>query len=290
MLSNLMRMRTVQIQRTNRRHESMKSEAKGRVRFAAQWLTVFIMTSLSAKAFGAIVAKPHVYHLAGIKYEGFLAYDDSQAGPRPGVLVAHNWMGVSEETQKVVRRLASLGYVAFAVDIYGVNRRPANVEEAAQMSSNFKRDRTLLRARMQQGLKVLRDQTQVDKKKLAVIGYCFGGTAALELARAGADAKAFVSFHGGLDSPKPQDALRIKGRVLALHGADDPYVPAGDLAAFEAEMRAAKVDWQLIKYGGAVHSFTEKAAGNDPKKGAAYNESADRRSWEAMLSLFRETL
>jgi dienelactone hydrolase len=136
----------------------------------------------------------------------------------------------------------------------------------------------------------LRELPQVDKRKLAVIGYCFGGTAAIELARAGAEAKAFVSFHGGLDAPKPQDALRIKGRILALHGADDPFVPAADLAAFEEEMRTAKVDWQLIKYGGAVHSFTEKAAGNDNKKGAAYNEAADRRSWEAMLSLFREVL
>jgi len=244
----------------------------------------------STAAFAAIVSKPHTYHLAGIKYEGFVAYDDAVKTPRPGILVAHNWMGVTEQTQEVVLRLAQLGYVAFAVDIYGANRRPANVDEAAKLSSMYKKDRTMLRSRMQQGLKVLRDLPQTDKKKLAVIGYCFGGTAAIELARAGAEAKAFVSFHGGLDSPKPQDALRIKGRILALHGADDPFVPAADLAAFEEEMRSAKVDWQLIKYGGAVHSFTEKAAGQDPKKGAAYNESADRRSWEAMLGLLRESL
>lgn len=247
----------------------------------------FVFIGLSADA--ALVKKDFEYNLAGKKYEGYIAYDDSQKGPRPGVLVAHNWMGVTDETKSKVDQLAELGYVAFAVDIYGKSSRPKNVEEAAALSSGFKKDRVPLRNRMHQGLKVLREQKNVDKNKIAVIGYCFGGTAALELARAGGDVKAVVSFHGGLDSPKPADGAKIKGRVLALHGADDPFVKDEELAAFEKEMRDHKVDWQLIKYGGAVHSFTEKAAGNDNSKGAAYHASADARSWEAMKQVFAET-
>ncbi len=242
------------------------------------------------QAHAAIVKKSYDYNLAGKKYEGYIAYDDSKKGPLPGILVAHNWMGITDETKSKVDQLAELGYVAFAVDIYGKDVRPKNTEEAAALAGGFKKDRVPLRNRMHQGLKVLKEQKNVDKNKIAVIGYCFGGTAALELARAGADVKAIVSFHGGLDSPKPADGARIKARVLALHGADDPYVPAADLTAFEDEMRKGKVDWQLVKYGGAVHSFTEKAAGSDNSKGAAYNASADKRSWDAMRSFFTETI
>lgn len=237
----------------------------------------------------AIVKKSVEYNMAGKKYEGYVAYDDAKKGNQPGILVVHNWMGITDETKSKADKLAELGYVAFAVDIYGKSVRPKNAEEAGALATGFKKDRASLRNRMHQGLKVLREQKGVDKNKIIALGYCFGGTAALELARAGADLKGVVTFHGGLDSPKPEDGAKIKGRVLALHGADDPYVPPGELAAFEEEMRKNKVDWQLIKYGGAVHSFTEKAAGADNSKGAAYNASADARSWEAMRTFVTET-
>ena len=141
---------------------------------------------------------------------------------------------------------------------------------------------------MQAGFEQLKKSRFVDAEKTAAIGYCFGGTTVLELARAGADVDGVVSFHGGLDTPTPDDAKKIKGKVLALHGADDPFVPPAEEQAFEEEMRKAKVDWQLVAYGNSVHSFTDWNAGNDNSKGAAYNEKADKRSWEDMRDFFNE--
>lgn len=220
--------------------------------------------------------------------EGFIAYDDALKGARPGVLVVHQWKGLTDYEKKRAEMLAQLGYVAFAVDIYGKGVRPKTTEEAGAQAGKFKKDRDLLRARVRAGLDALRKQPQVDPKRIAAIGYCFGGTTVLELARSGADIAGVVSFHGGLDSPKPEDGKNIKCKLLALHGADDPFVPAKDLAAFEDEMRNAGVDWQLIKYGGAVHSFTDWDAGALNLKGAAYNEKADKRSWEHMKLFFNE--
>jgi dienelactone hydrolase len=174
------------------------------------------------------------------------------------------------------------------VDIYGKGVRPKNGQEAGEQAGKFKSDRALLRARINAALDVLRKNEHVDPKRIAAIGYCFGGTTVLELARSGADIAGVVSFHGGLDTPTPADAKHIKCKVLALHGADDPYVPPAQVAAFEKEMTDAGVDWQLIKYSGAVHAFTNPEAGNDNSKGAAYNERADQRSWEAMKLFFAE--
>ena len=156
------------------------------------------------------------------------------------------------------------------------------------MAGAYKGDRALLRARALAGLEVLRKQERCDATKLAVMGYCFGGTTALEVARSGAEIVGAVSFHGDLSTPTPDDARKIKGKVLAFHGADDPFVPPPQVAAFEEEMRKAGVDWQLVAYGGAVHSFTLKHAGNDNSKGSAYNEKADLRSWEAFRSFLAE--
>ncbi len=220
--------------------------------------------------------------------EGYLAWDDSVQGKRPGVLVVHDWMGVGPFVTSKCEQLAKMGYVAFAADIYGKGVRPADSQEAGRLAGKYKGNRALLRARAAAGLDALRGNPRVDSKRIAAIGFCFGGTTVIELARSGADLAGVVSFHGGLDSPAPADGKNIKTKVLALHGADDPYVPAADLAAFEDEMRKAGVDWQLVKYGGAVHAFTNKAAGDDNSKGAAYNERADRRSWESMRDFFAE--
>jgi dienelactone hydrolase len=206
------------------------------------------------------------------------------------VLVVHDWMGVGPYTRGRAEQLAKLGYVAFVADVYGKGIRPTSPREAGEQAGKFKRDRPLLRARMVAALAELRRQPNVLPGKVAAIGYCFGGTAALELARAGADLAGVVSFHGGLDSPTPADAKAIKAKVLVLHGADDPFVPPAEVLAFEEEMRGGGVDWTLVKYSGAVHAFTIPGAGNDNSKGAAYNAAADRRSWRAMRDFFDEVL
>ncbi len=219
--------------------------------------------------------------------EGYLVYDGATKGARPGVLVVHDWLGLEGYAKSRADQLAKLGYVAFAADIYGKGVRPKGPEEAMAEVKKYKGDRALLRARVNAALDTLRKQPQCDPKRIAAIGYCFGGTTVLELARSGADIAGIVSFHGGFDTPT-RDAKNIKGRVLLCHGADDPYVPAADVTALQDELRAAGVDWQMIYYSGAVHSFTRPDSGNDNSKGAAYNERADKRSWEAMKSFFAE--
>jgi len=222
--------------------------------------------------------------------EGYMAYDDSVKGKRPGVLVAHEWMGHNAYVRRRAEMLARLGYVSFALDMYGKGVLAKDAKEAAALAGIYKKDRKLMRARASAGLDVLRKHPLVDPSRIAAIGYCFGGTTVLELARSGADLQAVVSFHGGLDTPTPEDAKNIRGKVLAMQGADDPFVPLAQVAAFEEEMRKGGVDWQFITYGGAVHSFTNPDAGNDNSKGAAYNEKADRRSWEAMKLFFAESI
>lgn len=249
-------------------------------------IAMAILCSLSLRA--AIHTETVFYRSDGVELEGFVAYDKSKLGPRPGILVVHQWKGLTDYEKKRCEMLAKLGYTAFAVDIYGKGVRPTTTAEAGKLAGQYKGDRTLLRARVNAGLETLRKMSQVDAKRIACIGYCFGGTTALELARSGADVAGVVSFHGGLSSPTPLDAQKIRCKVLALHGADDPYVPAPEVAAFQDEMRQAKVDCQLVAYSGAVHSFTHWDAGSDNSKGAAYNEKADHRSWEAMRTFFAE--
>jgi dienelactone hydrolase len=228
------------------------------------------------------------YKHGDVVLQGYLAYDDALTGKRPGVLIVHEWMGHNPYVRKRAEQLAELGYVAFALDMYGKGVQAKDAQEAGKMAAVYKNDRKLMRARAGAGLDVLLRQDAVDPKKVAAIGYCFGGTTVLELARGGADLAGVVSFHGDLATPTPDDAKNIKGKVLALHGADDPFVPEKVVEDFRGEMRKGGVDWELVEYGNAVHSFTNPGAGNDNSKGAAYNEKADKRSWQAMRDLFGE--
>lgn len=220
--------------------------------------------------------------------EGMVAYDSKSAAKRPGVLVVHEWTGINGYTEKRLKQLAGLGYTAFAADIYGKGVRPIDPKDAGATAGIYKKDRTLFRRRMQLALDQLKKQKTVNPAKTAAIGYCFGGTGVLELARAGGDTLGVVSFHGGLDSPTPEDAKNIRAKVLVLHGADDKFVPPEQVAAFEDEMRKGQVDWQLVKYAKSVHAFTNPEAGNNPSTGVAYNAEADRRSWQAMQAFFKE--
>lgn len=220
--------------------------------------------------------------------EGYVSYDKSLKGLRPGVLVVHEWYGVNEYVKKRAQQLAQLGYVAFVVDMYGKGIRPTTPQECGIQAGKYRNDRPLMRARVKAALDELKKNKMVDPKKIAAIGYCFGGSVVLELARSGADVAGVISFHGGLDTPNPEDAKNIKCKVLVCHGGDDPNITMQAVNAFRDEMSKAKVDYQVIVYGGAVHSFTNPDAGNDPSKGAAYSPTADKRSWEAMRQFFNE--
>jgi dienelactone hydrolase len=222
--------------------------------------------------------------------EGYIAWDDERNMPMPGVLIIHDWNGLDEYEMRRARELAELGYFAFAIDFYGKGVRPKNPQESAAEAGKYRKDYQLLRSRLQAALQTLREQPQVDKDHIGAMGYCFGGAAALELARSGADVKAVVSFHGNLNTSAPAETGNFRARVLVLHGADDPGVPDAQVQAFMKEMRDVGADWQLVAYGNAVHSFTNPAAGDDPSRGNAYNALADARSWAAMRLFFEETL
>jgi len=239
-------------------------------------------------AHAELKGKPIEYKEGKTVLEGYLVYDDAVQGKRPGVVVVHDWMGPSAFTQDRADELAKMGYIALAADIYGKGAHPKSPDDAKKVAGLYKGNRPLLRARAQAALDTLLAQPQTDASRVAAIGYCFGGTTVLELARSGAPLAGVVTFHGGLDTPTPQDAKNIKAKVLVLHGADDPYVTPDQVAAFEKEMTDAQVDWQLIKYSGAVHAFAVPTAGSDNSKGAAYNERAAHRAWQAMKDFFTE--
>ncbi|WP_095143803.1 dienelactone hydrolase family protein [Pseudomonas sp. Irchel s3b6] len=235
-----------------------------------------------------ITVRSVVYQIDGKSYESRLAFDASHSGPRPGLLMAPNWMGVGAGAEKIAQDVAAKGYVVLITDLYGQGVRPQNNDEAGAAMMPLKNDRPLLRKRMQVAFEQLQSQGEVavDTSKLATFGFCFGGCCALEFARTGAPVKAAVSFHGTLDTPNVNDAKNIKGSVLVLHGAADPLVPKEQLPAFEAEMNAAGVDWQLSSYGGAVHSFTDPHA-NVPGM-MMYDAKVAGRAFASMHNLLDE--
>jgi dienelactone hydrolase len=254
---------------------------------AALFLVPFLLAAVLPCA-AEVTESKVVYRSGDSEMIGYLYSDTSVQGKKPGVLVFSDWMGIGSFAKEQAKALATLGYRAFAADIYGEGKQAANSTEAGALAGKFKSDRPLLRARAEAALTALLEHAQVNPDKVAAIGFCFGGTAALELARDGANIAGVVSFHGGLETPSPAMARNIKGKILALHGADDPFVNKAEVAAFEDEMTKAGVDWQLVKYGHAVHGFTNPAAGNDNSKGVAYNRLAATRSFRAMEDFFKE--
>ena len=250
-------------------------------------LTILLSAAFNiGTARAGLVEKAVEYESAGETCEGWHAFDDTVKGKRPAVLICHQWTGLTDYEKMRARMLVEMGYNVFALDIYGKGIRP-KPPESGKIAGKFKGDRVLYRKRLNDGLAILKGLPQTDAEKVVAIGYCFGGTGVLELARSGAKVKGVVSFHGGLGTPTPEDAQDIACEVVALHGAADPFVPADEVAGFHREMLAGNVPYTFTAYPDAVHAFTQKFAGDDPSKGAAYNEQADKQSWQAMTTLFK---
>lgn len=254
-------------------------------------LATLLLTGAAAMSQAEVVVRNVAYEIDGQAFEGKLVYDDSVSTPRPGLLMVPNWMGVTDNAAQKAYRAGGSDYVVFIADMYGADTRPANSEEAAKAAGAVRANRALMRKRVNAALDVLREQAgevALDTDRLGAIGFCFGGTSVLELARSGTEISGVVSFHGNLDTPDAADAQRIRTPVLALHGAIDPYVPEEQVAAFQKEMGDAGVDWQLVSYGGAVHSFTDPTA--NAKGQAEYHPQVAERAFTAMRAFFDETM
>jgi dienelactone hydrolase len=231
------------------------------------------------------------YRCGEVNLRGYLALDESISGKRPGVLLFHEGLGLGDFAMERARRLAGLGYVALAADMFGDRRQATNLQEVANLVGGLRAAPEKLRARGRAALETLAAQPQVDAGRLAAIGFCFGGSVVLEPAREGADLKAVVSFHGVLTTKMPAQPGQMRASVLVCTGVDDPLAPPEQVADFENEMRAGGVkDWQVIAYGNTLHGFTNPAADGSIMRTALYNEQADRRSWASMKGLFDEVL
>lgn len=229
------------------------------------------------------------YKDGDVQLQGYLAYDDSKQDKRPGILVFHEWWGLNQYPKDRAEQLAKLGYVAFAVDMYGKGVVAKTADEAGKLAGGVRQNPDLMIKRAKAGLDILKKNKFVDTDKLAAIGFCFGGSVALALAQDGADLKGTAVFHAGFGPEASVDAAKnIKGKVLILHGAADKASPMQNVMAFTDALEKANIDWQLDVYSQAVHAFSNPAAGNDPSKGVAYNENAAKRSWQTMQNFFKE--
>ncbi|MFA5920438.1 MAG: dienelactone hydrolase family protein [Methylococcaceae bacterium] len=235
----------------------------------------------------AIVSNTVGYLDGDILLEAFFAFDDSLSGRRPAVLINHTWVGRDDFVAEKAKKLAELGYVGFAVDMYGKGVLGSGAEENAKLMQPFMDDRQMLQKRMNAAFYAVKLMPWVDDSKIAAIGFCFGGLCSLDLARTSADLKGVVSFHGLLAAPGNTQGNAIKAKILALHGHDDPMVPVEQVLAFEQEMTKAGADWQLHTFGNTMHAFTNPVA-NNPDFGTVYQPDADRRSWLAMENFLTE--
>lgn len=223
------------------------------------------------------------------KLTGFISKPVKALKSKAGILILPAWMGIDDHAKESATDLSKLGYYTFVADIYGDGNKPTNYNEAGQKAGYYKKNSAEYQNRIQLALNQL-VQNGANADEIVVIGYCFGGTGAIEAARSNMKIKGIVSFHGGLGRDESRKIEPIAAKVLICHGADDPYESEEEVKAFQSEMRTAKADWQMNYYANAVHSFTDKNAGNDNSKGAAYNEKAAKRSWKAMKDFLKEVL
>jgi dienelactone hydrolase len=254
-------------------------------RFALSLLTLALYQSA---AWAAIKTETITYKVGDKTFKGYLAYDDASKTKRPGILVVHEFWGLNDYARKRAEQLAGLGYVAFAADMFGDGKVTEHPKEAGAMAGAVRTNQKEWLARGNAGLTILREHPLVDGKNLAAIGYCFGGSTALALANSGADIKAAVSFHGALPIPTDDDVKSIKAKILICHGAADSFIKEDTIQKMRGMYDKSRVDYQMIYYGGAVHSFTVREADSKDMPGIRYDPAADRRSWAAMRGLFNE--
>ena len=233
------------------------------------------------------------YSANGSSLNGYLAYDDTISGPRPGVMIIHEWWGLNEYLKERAEQLAGLGYSALALDMYGEGKTASTPDEAGAMMTAVLEDMETGTARLKAGHEALANHATADANRLAAIGYCFGGAMVLHMARIGMPLQAVVSFHGSLGSFHKPAAGDVSAEVLVCHGADDEFIPQDDIDNFHAEMKDAQANYNFVAYDGALHGFTSKEADANGKKYGlplAYNEQADQQSWQAMTTLFDRVL
>jgi dienelactone hydrolase len=241
----------------------------------------------------AVETETLAYRAGETSLRGYLAWDDAREGKQPGIVIFPEWWGMNEYVQERARALAEIGYVALAADMYGEGKVAADATEAGQLTGQFRGrweegGRELMRERAAAAVAALAQDPRVDAERIAAIGYCFGGTCALEAGYSGAPVVAVVSFHGGLTAPVEKDLPALRAHFLILHGADDPTVRPEAIEACQEGLRRAKVDWQMVYYGGAVHAFTNPANANSTNPASAYHEVAARRAWVAMRDFLAE--
>ncbi len=246
---------------------------------------------VAAAAHATVQGKEVSYRANGTTLKGYVAYDDAVQGKRPGILVVHEWWGLNEYARRRARMLAEQGYTALAVDMYGNGKQAHHPDDAGKFSSEVSKNAVLARARFDAALKLIKKQKTVDANNIAAVGYCFGGSVALNMARMGEPLKAVLSFHGGLSTETPAEAGKVKARIASFTGEDDPFIPAAQVAAFRQEMDKAGVTYKVVTYPGAKHSFTNPDAdkyGQEFKLPLAYNAAADKASWEEGLAFLAD--
>ncbi|HUL01612.1 MAG TPA: dienelactone hydrolase family protein [Gemmatimonadales bacterium] len=237
---------------------------------------------------GAVKTRDVTYSAGGQALRGMIAWDDAATGKRPGVLIVHEWWGLNDNIRAQARRLAEAGYVGFALDMFGDGKVATHPQDAQAFVAEATKDPAAMAARFNAALEQLKRDPHVDTTRLAAIGYCFGGGVVLGMARAGADLAAVAAFHGMLATKTPAQAGAVKARILVLAGGADPFVPPEQVEAFKREMQAAGARFEVVSYPGAKHGFTNPAAGTYGMPQLAYDSTADRESWAAMLKLLRE--
>ncbi len=251
-------------------------------------MTAMAVLLSGSASVAAVQTKTVSYKHGNLECKGFLAWDDASTAKRPGILVVHEWWGLDDYARDRAQQLASEGYIAFAADMYGQGKTAAHPDEAKKMAAAVRENLGDWVKRATAALEVLKSQPQCDTSKLAAIGYCFGGSTALQLAFSGADLKAVTSFHGALPVPTAEQVKQTKATLLICHGAKDSFIPEETIQKFRTALDDGGADWEMDYYAGAEHSFTVKGADKLGLKGMKYDAEADKRSWARMQSLLKE--